>query len=219
MKADTQIEPLFRQRTHRKKKEGKKNNLAWDNVSHAQCDECLLTGALTDDLYRDTTLLRRPPAPEAGTTWKNWPPWNPFHHAWRSLKSVGSFCPLCQDGVGRSGGGGGLTKLHGSLHSRNSWIKPYSVLHAVVSLSPSLIAVITDSAPIEVWQTERQMSLHADRQSCAVHQSSTLLPRYESAGLTINSVPWVQWLLPYSDRLAGAASPSLHHKYTRRSSY
>lgn len=107
MKADTQIEPLFRQRTHRKKKEEKKNNLAWDNVSHAQCDECLLTGALTDDLYRDTTLLRRPPAPEAGTTWKNWPPWNPFHHAWRSLKSVGSFCPLCQDGVGRSGGGGG----------------------------------------------------------------------------------------------------------------
>lgn len=116
-------------------------------------------------------------------------------------------------------GVGGLTKLHGSLHSRNSWIKPYSVLHAVVSLSPSLITVITDSAPIEVWQTERQMSLHADRQSCAVHQSSTLFPRYESAGLTINSVPWVQWLLPYSDRLARVASPSLHHKYTRRSSY
>lgn len=131
----------------------------------------------------------------------------------------GLILPFVSRWGGAEWGWGGLTKLHGSLNSRNSWIKPYSVLHAVVSLSPSLIAVITDSAPIEVWQTERQMSLHADRQSCAVHQSSTLLPRYESAGLTINSVPWVQWLLPYSDRLARAASPSLHHKYTRRSSY
>lgn len=218
MKADTQIEPLFRPRTHRKKKKGKKTtwhdtmflthnamNVSWPEpwrmtftgirrFSDALPHQRLEPHGKTDPLETRSTMPEGP-----SSQWA--------HFA------------LCVK-MGWGGVGvGGLTKLHGSLHSRNSWIKPYSVLHAVVSLSPSLIAVITDSAPIEVWQTERQMSLHADRQSCAVHQSSTLLPRYESAGLTINSVPWVQWLLPYSDRLARAASPSLHHKYTRRSSY
>lgn len=102
--------------------------------------------------------LSPPPLPAAGTTWKKTAPGETLPTAW------GSHSSLCAQLV--LGVKWGTRTRTGSRHSRNSWIKPYNVFSAVISVSPSiLVAVLADRAPIED-DRHRQSGGRRDRQAC-----------------------------------------------------
>lgn len=68
---------------------------------------------------------------------------------------------------------------------------------------------MTDTVCLADGETDELACGLTDTQGCAVYQSLTSLPHYESAFLTTNPVPWMRCPVPHNDRLVSAVLLSL----------